>query len=310
MTSLNTCDLKAKLAFKSQGSFLRFSLTGFLHTASEFRLKPSSASTRQFISSESRASSLNGPAESSLLSPGLPQGRCVSNMPLGSHLPGVSPPSNTLASATDTILSANLPSIRSTGLLSLGQSTVDPGTKSPKVFFTAALGSSEKKRAKERTKERVKERVERLVSVVQGFSTAKGFTDGLYKHLDRWSCIFQSKPEVGFEDGPIPAGFEAEVAHRLRRLEQARHKIKKKNWGDTRLWLVCLAHEVEYISQWEDIDLYTSKGVNRMSAAITMAEKYLSTTSGDNKRGRNIVQVMRVGGPASLLEDGGMPQSM
>ena len=247
------------------------------------------------MNSESRASSLNVPALDSL----------VSSVPLSSQPPSVSPSSTALPSAdtiydSSTPLPADLPSTRSpTDFLSSGQSAVDPGTESPEAFFAGALGSSEED-----------EKVKQLASVVRGFPTAEGFSDGLCKRLSGWSCFFRSKPEVGFEDGSIPeTEFEVGVAHRLRQLKHARHKIRRKNWEDTRLWLVFLAHEVEYISQWEHINLYTSTGVDAMSAAIKMATKYLDTASGDNKRGRNIVQVMKEGGPASLLEDGGLPQS-
>jgi hypothetical protein len=226
-------------------------------------------------------------------------------MPLGPQPPNFSPSPTALPSNTDTIydsstyLSADFLSARSPiDFLSSGQSTVNRGTESPEAFFTAALGSSEEKR------------VERLVKVVGGFSKGEGFSDGLYKRLSGWSHIFWSKQEVGFDDGSIPeTAFEAGVAHRLRQLKQVRHKIRKKDWGDTRLWLVFVAHEVEYISQWEHIYLYTSRGVDSMSAAIKMATKYLDTASGDYKRGRNIVQVMKKGGPAWVLEDGGLPQS-
>jgi hypothetical protein len=153
--------------------------------------------------------------------------------------------------------------------------------------------------------------VKQLASVVRGFPTAKRFSDELPKRLSRWSYFFRSKPERGgSKDGSIPeTEFEVGVAHRLRQLKHARHEIRRKNWGDTRLWLVFLAHEVEYISKWEHINLYTSIRVDAMSAAIKMATKYLDTASGDNKRGRNIVQVIKEGGLASLLEDGGLPQS-
>ena len=263
------------------------------------RLTPS-ASTWQLVHSESRSSSLSIPvSECSVSSPGLP---LVSTVSQGSQPSSVSPSLTTLPLTTDAIydsltpLLADLPPSRpsTTDFRSSGQSTVD----GPEAYFTAVLGSSEEKRA------------QRLISVARGFSEAERFSDGLFKRLSGWSRIFLSKREAGFEDGSLPeTEFEAEVAHRLRQLEQARHKIRRKDWGDTRLWLVCLAHEIEHISQWECINLYTSRGVDPMSAAVKMATKYLYTASGDYKRSRNVVQIMKEGGPASLLEDGGLPQS-
>ncbi|KAL5315980.1 hypothetical protein ACEPPN_016854 [Leptodophora sp. 'Broadleaf-Isolate-01'] len=165
-----------------------------------------------------------------------------------------------------------------------------------KAFFVAALGSSEEIR------------VARLTSVVESFS--KGFSDGFKTRLSEWHS-FWPKLDVVFESGPIPETvFEAGVACRLRRLGQARSKIKKKDWVATRLWLLFLAHEVEHISQWEHVDLFTSRGVDSMSIAIKMATKYLGTAKRDYKRAKKILQVMKEGGPASVLENGGLPQSI
>jgi hypothetical protein len=233
----------------------------------------------------------------------------VSNVPLSSQLPGVSPSSTGLPSTTDTIYDLSTPSLAdllstrpSTDFLSSGPTAVGPGTENPEAFFTAALGSSEEKK-------RVK-RVKLLVSVVRGFSKTEGLSNGLYKRLSGWPRIFRPKPEVGFEDGSVPeTAFEAKVARRLHRLKQARQDIPKGGWEASRLWLVLLAHEVEYISQSEYIDLYTSRGVNPMSAAIKMAKKYLDTAGNDHRRGRNIVQVMKEGGPASLLLGEDTPSS-
>jgi hypothetical protein len=126
--------------------------------------------------------------------------------------------------------------------------------------------------------------------------------------LSGWSHIFLFKSEEGLGDESIPkTEFEAGVAHRLRQLEQARHHIR--DYGDTRLWLVCLAHEIEYISQWKNIYLHTDRGVDAKSAAITMAAKYLKTAKSDFKRSRNIVQIMKEGGPAYLTENARFPQS-
>ena len=244
------------------------------------------------MNSDLRASSLNVPAlESSLSSLGLPQGSLASSVAPGSQPPSVSRSTALPSTTTNAILAAGLPATSSTDLLSSGQN--DPGTESLEAYFTAALLKPEK-------------RVKQIVSVVQGYSKSRGFSDGFYNRLSRWSLIFPSNLEVDLPETP----FETKVAHRLHRLRQARQNIKNKDWGDTRLWLILLAHEVEYISKWEYIDLFTSRGIDPMAAATKMATKYLDTAGGDYKRARNIVQVMKEGGPASLLENGGLAQSV
>ena len=155
------------------------------------------------------------------------------------------------------------------------------------------------------------EQVKRLVRTAQGFSEAKELSDEFYTGFwSKWPPIF-SAPEVGSDGSGFEAGsFEAGVGRRLRRLKQAHQNIQKKDWEAERLWLVCLAHEVEHISQWEGIEQYTSQGVDPISAAITMAEYSMGEVKDHHKRGRNIVQVMKEGGPAAmLLEDGGTPRS-
>ncbi|KAH9205063.1 hypothetical protein DL95DRAFT_451403 [Leptodontidium sp. 2 PMI_412] len=170
-----------------------------------------------------------------------------------------------------------------------------PMVSAIEAFFAAALGNSKKMK------------VEQLVGVVRGYS--EGFSDGFNQRLSRW-YNFWPEPEAVLEGGPIlEMVFEDGVACRLRRLGQARSKIEKKDWGATRLWLLFLAHEVEYISQWEHIYLWTSRGVDPMSAAIKMATNYLPTAKSNYQRARNIVQIMKEGGPASVLENGGLPQT-
>ena len=125
--------------------------------------------------------------------------------------------------------------------------------------------------------------------------------------------------QLGCDDEIITATqFEIGVSYRLRRLKKTRDTIEKrkhdkreekKQWGDIRLWLVCLAHEVDYISQSEDIIPYAWKGINRKSAAIKMATKYPPTAARDYKRSSPFVQFMTDGGPASILVKGGS-QSM
>lgn len=150
----------------------------------------------------------------------------------------------------------------------------------------------------------------RLTSIAQSLSKAGEPSDGLYKLF--WSerlCIF--RPEVDFEAGPIPeTNFEAEVACRLRRLKQARQNIEKADWEAGSLWLIFLAHEIEYISQSRYISYYTDQGVNSSSAARRIVEKYLHISGNDYKRCRNIIQVIKIGGPASLLIDPYTPRSM
>ncbi|KAH6714039.1 hypothetical protein BKA61DRAFT_674650 [Leptodontidium sp. MPI-SDFR-AT-0119] len=238
----------------------------------------SSASPCQLVASGSRASSPNIPALEGSLS--------------RTALPSIA---DTICNSS-TPLAAGLPSIRSsTDHLSSGQSIVDPVTEGLEAFFAAALGSSKKMK------------VEQLVGVVRGYS--EGFSDGFNQRLSRW-YNFWPEPEAVLKGEPIlEMVFEAGVACRLRRLGQARSKIEKKAWGATRLWLLFLAHEVEYISQWEHIYLWTSRGVDPMSAAIKMATNYLPTAKSDYQRARNIVQIMKEGGPASVLENGGLSQT-
>jgi hypothetical protein len=200
----------------------------------------------------------------------------------------------------------------SSDFLPSGQSTVGPGIESPEAFFTAALGRSEKERVKGRSKEeRVKERVELLVGVVEGFSKAKERPDGLRKSFwSRWPPIFGSAPEAEVES--TPKTFEAGYTDRLRRLRQIGQDIRKGDWEASRLWLICVAHELEHISQWEGIDAYTSKGVDRRSAAAKIVEKHLGKWGSDLlKRCGNIVHLMTEGGPAAvLLDNGGRPRTV
>lgn len=262
------------------------------------QLKPCSASTCRLVSSESRASSLNVPAlEGS--SPSLPLGSLVPSVPLGSQPPRVSPSSTGLPPTVDTIYDLSAPSLLdppsgrpSSGFLPLDRSTVGPEVESPEAFFTSVLGESKEKRVK------------RLVGIVEGFSKAKELPDKLDKSFwSRWPLIFGPEPEVGSE--AIQAGY----TDRLRRLKQTRQSIRKGEWEAHRLWLICVAHEVEHISLWEGIDAHTSQGVNRLSAATKIVEEHLGEEGKEiPKRCRNIVHLMKEGGPAAvLLDDGGRP---
>ena len=153
------------------------------------------------------------------------------------------------------------------------------------------LGSSEKKG------------IERLASIAQRLPKAEELPDGLYG--DFWSKrsrIFQ--PESGQMES------ETEVAYRLRRLKQAHQNIGTKDPEARRFWLVFLAHEVEYISRSEDINHFTSQGVNSSSAAKKMVQKELGIKDRDFKRCGNISKVMKEGGgPAALLINGDIPSS-
>jgi hypothetical protein len=153
--------------------------------------------------------------------------------------------------------------------------------------------------------------VKRLVKVVQGFSKAKELSNGQDKSFwSRWPRIFRPEPEVECEAESTPKTFEARLADRLCRLKQVRQQIRKGDWEARRLWLLCLAHEVEYVSQWKGIDGYTSKGFDGVCAAIDIIKKHLGEVieTDDIKKSRNVFQIFEVGGPAALLlDDAGRP---
>jgi hypothetical protein len=225
-------------------------------------------------------------------------------VPLGSQPPRVWPSSSGLPSSINTIhnlstpLSDPPPTRPSSDVLPLGQSTVGPRVESPKAFFTAALG-----------RRSTESRVNRLVDVVNGLSRAEVLPDGWHKHFhSEWRRTSGSEPEAGSE--ATPKAFEAEAADRLYRLKQIRQNMRRDDWEASRLWLICLHHEVEHISKWEGIDVYTSKGVDRVSAAIKIVEQHLSSVKDDLKKRNNIFQVLQEGGPAAVLVDnGGRPPS-
>ena len=136
-----------------------------------------------------------------------------------------------------------------------------------------------------------------LLRIAQDF---KAVHDMSAKDLERRRLrIFCSK---GME-------FEDSVASRLSRLKKARDNIERDDWQANRIWLVCLAHEVECISQWTDIYRLTARGIGVMSAAKSLAKQYIDTVDSDIKRGKNIVRILIEGGPTSLLLDGGIPSS-
>ncbi|KAH8591183.1 hypothetical protein B0O99DRAFT_690789 [Bisporella sp. PMI_857] len=177
--------------------------------------------------------------------------------------------------------------------LSSGQATGDPGAENPHIFFTAKLGGSNEKRVK------------RLVDVVQNFSNAEKLSGESCELFARqWSRVFNSEPDAEYNaEFILETAFETKVASRLRRLKIARPKIRKRDEKGERLWLVYLAHEVEYISQHNDIDHYTAKGVGRMSVAKTIARRYLDSATSNYKRSQNFVELLKEGGPSSLIED-------
>jgi hypothetical protein len=229
----------------------------------------------------------------------------VSNVPLDSQLPRFSPSPTGLPSTAGAIYDLSTPSLPDppparppSDFLPSGDTTVGPGIENPAAFFTAALGTL------------TKERLKRLVGVVEGFSTAEELPGGSHKPFcSGWPCI--SKPEVGSNAESAPKIFEDEFADRLCRLKQIGKIIRKEDWEANRIWLICVAHEVEHISKSEGIDAYTSKGVDRVSAATKIVKKNLGLTKEDFKRMRNIFQVMKEGAPAAvLIDDGGRPPTM
>jgi hypothetical protein len=277
------------------------------------------------VSFESRASSLNVPALE------------------GSFQPPRVPPSTGLPSTIYTIHDVSTPSlpdppsnIPSSDSLLSGQSTVGPEIGSLEAFFTAAIERSEEERVKRRSKkervkgrskeervkrrsrkrrpkeERVKDRAKLLVGVAEGYS--KECHDGLHKSFwSRWPPpIFGSVPEVGSEVESTTKTFEAGYTDRLRRLKQIRQGIRKGDWEASRLWLICVAHELEHISKWEGIEAYIGRGVDRRSAAAKIVEEHLGKWGSDLlKRCGNIVHLMTEGGPAAVLFDnGGRPSTV
>lgn len=104
---------------------------------------------------------------------------------------------------------------------------------------------------------------------------------------------------------------EAEVFKKLDRLKQIRQNIPKGDWEARRLWLLCIQLEIEHLSKWEGIDAYTTRGVDRLSAAVKIVEKQIGPVKDSLKRSRNIFQVMKEGGPAAVfIDDDGRPPTM
>jgi hypothetical protein len=153
-------------------------------------------------------------------------------------------------------------------------------------------------------------RLKRLVGVAEGFSKAKELPDGSHKPFcSGWPLI--PEPEVGSKAESTPNTFVGEVGNRLRRLKKIGQLIRMEDWEANRIWLICFAHEVEHISKWQGIDDYTTKGVDRTSAATKMVELYLGSVKDNLKRSRKIFQLMKEGGPAAVLaDDGGRPHTM
>jgi hypothetical protein len=133
-------------------------------------------------------------------------------------------------------------------------------------------------------------------------SSTLNISNRLHERLSGWSNIFS-------EEIPITP-FEEDVARRLRPLGQARLTLTSNTPLNTRLYLVSLHHEIQYISQCPEIQDYTGRGVESMSAAIKLATKFLAPAAPDYKRSKNMVHIMREGGPASILEQWGILQSM
>ena len=156
----------------------------------------------QLKSPELRASALSVPALESFPSP--PPCSLVSYIPLESQPYSVLPSyPAALDLTTDTLYNSLTDSIKSS------QTAIGPEKESPEAFFTAALEAPEEKRVK------------RLSTMVQRLSKAEEPSNRLYKKFwSKQSRIFQPGP------GLIPEmKFEAQVAYRLRRLNQARQNI-------------------------------------------------------------------------------------
>jgi hypothetical protein len=240
-------------------------------------------------------------------SPGLPLGSLVLSVPpLGSQQLRVSPSSIDLPSIIDTTYGLSTPSLfdppstrLSPDFLPLGRSTVGPEVESPEVFFT--------------TPELRKSAAKRLVTVARGFLKTKQLPDGPHGSFwSKWPPLFGPEPEVGSEIEST--SFEAGYANRLCRLKEIDHEIR---WNSLarRIWLICVDHEVEYISLWEGIDAYTAKGFGRRSVALNIVWKLLGMNEKEGKdlckRSQNIVHLMKTGGPAAvLLDDGDRPHSV
>jgi hypothetical protein len=177
------------------------------------------------------------------------------------------------------------------------EQNADTAIKSAEQWFKTALGTSAKP-----------ERVTRLAGIAHGFPCDDRSCEQL---RSAWSRIFPPGQKVEAETGSIPAAkFEATVAYRLRRLSRARQNLQKHDWIARRMWQILLAHELESISLSEHIHGYTGHGVDPNSAAQKIARKYLETAKADFKCSANIVQVIKEGGPASLLAFCRTPPSM
>lgn len=160
--------------------------------------------------------------------------------------------------------------------------------------------------------------------IAQGFANVKALHNAWAQDLETKRLrIFCSESDLGrsitgteFIDSvasrfidPVARRFIYSVASRLARLKTAHDKLERDDWQANRIWLLCLAHEVEYIAQWNHIYLLTSRGIGAMSAAKRLAKEYIDTVDRDLKRGKNIVRILMEEGPTSLLLDGDTPSS-
>lgn len=167
-------------------------------------------------------------------------------------------------------------------------------------FFAAATGQHQKGR------------LDRLVDAAKRFPDIETITNrALEEFLYEWSSAFDYR---GVSQTTVDT-FANKVAYRLQglnRLQQNLERRDEKNQVARRLILILLAHEIEHISQSESIQLFTSYGITGVSAAKDMVKQHLMrhNLDDDYKRSRNVVQLMRQGGPASLLHAGRVTSSL
>ena len=185
------------------------------------------------------------------------------------------PPSTTHAKTSDAVLSSD--------------------KRSPRTFFRAAIGQNKEKQ------------VERLVRAVQSFATAVDRPSSFYENF--WSVYLPTNPAMEPTSDPSRKDLKEvsadEVRNRLLRLKAVRQIAKHGVAG--RLCRIFFAHEVDYISQWNDLDT-SGRGVGRLSAAMNTVARLssvaLKDVQYDLKKSRNIMQVLEEGGPSSVVEIG------
>jgi len=169
-------------------------------------------------------------------------------------------------------------------------------------FFRAAV------KLETKSEEQQEKQIERLLRVAQGFVEYEP-SDTFYR--DFWSVTSQIFNDS--QAGSAPKEAKIERAYRLSRLHKARQKIPRKHETTRRLCLIFFAHDVEHISQQEEIK--TSKGLGKISGAIKEVAEALSETpeqeksilksvKSDCRRSRRYMDFIEQLGPSSLLKIG------